>query len=199
MERSDRLSDIAEKYDEDAPAAVLTTSQREYVLGENDYTGNQARAIESRIRNRLKAALYDFELIWRALPDEEIRKMLSERDEEIPPYSALASWLYRLQPENTSVVPDFVEDEEDTSEDYDYRAQWTAREVSKGITKAIEHREEVAATVRTSIEVERDVSLDELAERDLTKLSGDRLKTLLRTGKITPEEYGEVVMAGFDE
>lgn len=197
MEGSGPLTSIAEMYADDAPAAVLTKSQREYVLGETDYTKNQARAVESRIRNRLQAALYDFALVWRVLPEEEVEKIRPESGELSFPTDALAAWLYRLQPENATVEADLIE--EASPENRDRRAEWVEGDVSSGIRKVIEHHEQKAASVETSILVEREVSLDELAEGDLTELSRERLTTLLREEKISAEEYGEAIQARLSE
>jgi len=82
VNKDNPLTPIAERYEEGAPAAVLTKSQRSYVLGEKDLTDKQARAVQSRIRRRVETALYDIALLWRVLPDEELEATKEVGDAE---------------------------------------------------------------------------------------------------------------------
>jgi hypothetical protein len=182
---------LSEVYADDAPAAILTRAQRRYVLGETDKTIEQQRAIDSRIRNRLVAALNDLSVIWRAIPQSEIEKIRPEPGEQSLPIDSLAAWLYRLQPENATLEADLLEDA--SPGDRDRRAAWVEGDVSDGIRKVIEYHEGVDATVETSVSVDRGVSLEELADGDLSELDREQLTTLLRERLITDAEFGEAV------
>lgn len=175
---------------EDAPASVLTPSQRRYLLGETEKDTAQARAIDSRIRSRIVAAFHDLNIVWRVVPEEEIQKM--RRDEyDDPPLQreALAAWLYRLQPNN----PINATPTETSPEDRDRATGKVERDISVGVQQVIEHYEGVDVSVETAVSIERSESLEELAEGDLTELSREQLLTLLQERVISDEEYGEAV------
>jgi hypothetical protein len=193
MDREEILTPVTELYEDDPPSAVLTKGQRRYLAGETDKTDQQALAIDNRIRSRLTAALTDLSLIWRTLPEEEIEKIRPDPGEQSLPTDALAAWLYRLEPENAAVKADLIEDA--SPEDRDRRAEWVEGDVSRGVRKVIEHHEGVDATVEASVSVDRGVSLEELADGDLSELDRDQLTTLLRERLISDAEFGEAVRA----
>lgn len=183
------LTTFAEGYGDDPPASVLTGAQREYLFGKRELEGGSERAVKRRIRQRVRVALWDLSLLARVYPNEEIEKIRPNTGESTHPTEALASMLYRLQPENGAIAEDVHKDEDPTGRDR--RAAWVEGDVSRGIEKVIKQREGVDAEVETTITVERGESLEALAERDLAELSRDELDTLLYTGTITREEYAE--------
>lgn len=186
-EDNPRFTSFPEGYGDDATAAVLTTTQRQYFLGEREIEGSGERALRRRIRKRIRAALWDLLLLSRTYPTKELEKVQTDDEGNIGPQHALAGFLYLLQPEDDVIIEDI--DEEVDPSPRDRRAAWTEINTSRGIKRAIEYREDVDADVDVSIELERKESLDELAEGDLSQLSRDQLDTLLVADKITHEEY----------
>jgi hypothetical protein len=198
MDQTAHLTGFSEGYGDDPPASILTTSQREFLFGERELEGAQARAMERRIRERIRVGFWDLLYLARYYPLGEIEKTRPDSGETVPPFHALAGFLYYLQPEDGLVGEDMerIEGEETEpldSVERDRRASWAESDVERGIRTAIRQREGVTADVDVSITVERDESLEELAEQDLTDLSRETLDDLLIGGAISKEEYGQAV------
>lgn len=174
---------------DDPPAAVLTPTQREYLRGERSPDEASERAMQSRIRKRIRAGLSDFSLLVRTYPDEELRKIYSDDENRVEPLEWLVGFLYFAQPESGMIAEDVFEDRDATTRDR--RAAWLESTVKRGVKKAIEHREGIEADVDVSITVDRGEDLESLAEGDLSQLSRDQLDTLLQTRAISGEEYAE--------
>jgi hypothetical protein len=193
MPESDGVSfrTFADLYDSDPPASVLTTAQREYLLGQRALEGGGERAVKRRIRQRIEYALVDLLLLADVCPDKELEKVRPDTGERTLPTQALAAFLYRMQPENAGIAEDFIESQ--TPSDRDRRAAWVESDVSRGIESMIQKWEGVDADVETSITVERGEDLETLADRNLSELSRDQLDTLLYTGEIGTKEYGEAI------
>ena len=174
---------------EDAPASILTHSQREFLMGSRgDVTDSSERAMFRRIRQRIVTATWDLRLLVHAYPDEEMEKVRHEGTALTTPF---AEFLYSWQPEDPLLVEEVLSD--DLPSGRDPRAAWVETAVSRGIERAIGYRESVDADVETAIDVERREDLDALADEKLHTLSRHQLDTLLSTGRITPEEYGRAV------
>lgn len=60
---------------DDRPAALLTQAQREYLRGEKDYRPAAERGVRSRIRERARGALFDLQLLFESLDEEDLRKV----------------------------------------------------------------------------------------------------------------------------
>lgn len=67
----------------DKTGSVLTNTQRQFLRGESDVeeTGARARALRARIRQRIRAGLEDFQLLFQKLPRDDRRQVF----ESIPP------------------------------------------------------------------------------------------------------------------
>lgn len=68
--------------EDDGPNAILTSNQRKYLADEGEYTkSDQARwKMYSRIRERLRWAIYDFALIYENWDELNLDKAFEERD-----------------------------------------------------------------------------------------------------------------------
>lgn len=173
---------------EDAPAAVLTPAQREYFVGERQVEGASERALLSRVRQRIRASSSDFSLLIREYTNNEFDKLRPE-GKRPHPTDSLAGFLYAAQPREGMIVEDVMGDDDPPNRDR--RAAWMEKIISRGVEKAIEHREGRDSTVEVSIKVDREENLKDLAEGDLSRLSRDQLDSLLYTGTITRESYAE--------
>lgn len=183
---TDPLTTYAEAY-EDAPASVLTPTQREYFFGDGEPSESGKRALLRRIRQRITAGLWDFSLLVRTLPDEEIRK-ISDENPSGPQDSAIG-FFYAAQPRTGVINEDLIKGGNPTG--IDRRARWMETKMERGIAYAISVREGVEADVDVSINVDRKQNLEELAEGDLADLSRDQLDTMLVAGIISRHEYAE--------
>lgn len=184
---------IRDRYDENAPAAVLTKAQREYLLGERALEGSSERAVQRRIRRRIRAALNDIFLITRAYPESEMQKARADDGERVPPREALAGLLYRLQPENAGLRSDLTGESDSHEQNRDRRAAWAESDIERGIESVIHVSEQVDVDVDASIMVERGVDLEQLADRDPEHLSSEQLDRLLIHDLIPPEEYASIM------
>ncbi|MDQ2072831.1 hypothetical protein RBH20_09820 [Haloarcula sp. H-GB4] len=57
------------------PNAILTSKQRKLLVGDEELTSDQARAIKNRIRKRVATAVGDFVILFRYLEHAEIEKI----------------------------------------------------------------------------------------------------------------------------
>jgi len=173
----------------DRPVSVLTTAQREYLRGERDVDGADERMMRSRIRGRLKAAIFDLSLVANTLPRDDLDEALSEPDDydavlgSSPPIIgrmyALPMLLYLFNREREANTPDRPDG-------------WrTGIFVESGIESALTRMGVGYDSVDVSIEVTRAAPLEALAERDLTSLTKPQLTQLLRAGLISGDEHAQ--------
>ena len=66
-------------YMTDNTGSILTNTQREFLRGETEEekTGARARALRARIRQRIRAGLEDFRLLFQKLPKDDRRQVFN--------------------------------------------------------------------------------------------------------------------------
>lgn len=179
----------------DPPASVLTPSQRDYLAGERDPAPAAERAIRSRIRNRLRASVFDYSNIFHNLSFEDIDAAFTEPDELQP----------SVKLHHASAIGDIVallflvERESEFSESAPYPGWRMEDLVEGGVSRALNRLGESYESVDVSVTIERGEPLEELAEQELTELSHDQLRQLLFSGEITNDEFAQATMKMRDE
>lgn len=185
---------VATYWDEyDLPAATLTDRQRAILTDtddSNEITDRAQRAARQRIRERLRATIFDLHLIVSEMPLDDIDKALSEPDEfemkrgavlplasSLPSLPALLYLYHRKQ-----------EIHDDLSEGWR-----TALDVKSGIWTALNRLGIAVDDITVSIEIERRGDISDLASGDLFDLSRDELVQLHQAGLITVEELADAL------
>lgn len=164
--------------DRDRDRGILTPTDREFLLGESEIESKSQseRNARARIRKRLRNAVLDFPILLEHLEDRDLKQVFDpdvlwhEIDVAIPAGIGLL----------------YLDDEE----------VFETR-VLHGI-KSAEIRKGYDADVTVDIEVDRELSIDRLAERvaeagDETDVTVRQLNVLLEAGEIDPERYGRLV------
>lgn len=178
-----KLKRFSQRYADDAPASVLTPTQREYLTGQKEPSEASERAMRHRIRERLVPAMLDFELLARNLPEEELEKIRPFEGDKDLPKAGLTAWVYLMQ-------PDYANENISEEKRVQRAATWTEHSVKNGIELALGERKDELAEVDVAIEIDRGEDLDAIAEQPLEELPRDTLDKLLTTDRITAEEYG---------
>lgn len=168
---------------DDLPSALLTPNQRRMLRGEADLTKRGERSARSRIRERLRASIFDMQLIVSALDIDDIDDALTEPDEyeaelgTVPPLlnslPALATILY--------LATTTEGEEEDLSVFVTHAA--------RGVETAVNLREKTVEDHDIEWRLKVGAPLEEQAQDDLSELPEHVLKQLLMAEKITSDEY----------
>lgn len=174
---------------DDKTGAVLTPSQRDFLKGEDDseLSDAAARMTKKRIRDRLRASIFDLELVASTLPLGDIDKALSEPDE--------SEWQRPGYPPVANAIPSLValiylrnRDTEVQAEDR-HDGWMTEATVEEGIQRAFGKLEIELNDIHVRIEIQRGGSLEDLAEgeENLASLTQEQLSQLHRSNIIDIE------------
>lgn len=174
---------------DERPAALLTNAQRAYLRGEKEYRPSAERDVRQRIRERLRAGIFDLQMIVSLIPLTDLDKALTEPVDELEPgmtmpltnaMSALPALIYlnhRETEPKTKGRPD----------------GWrTAYDIEEGIKTALARMGVGYETIEVDIRVERGRDLDEI-EGDLANLDRDELGQLHRAGVIDTSEFADAL------
>jgi hypothetical protein len=159
----------------------LTSTDRAFLRGEKEYTGNHAKQqrYERRkaVRERTRAALWDFSILFHTLDDDELEKVrtvpIDERDQYDRAVSDTFAFLYRL-----------------CSDEYDER-------VVDGVEQAVEHErddvEHVSTAVRSKIETTVVTDTGEVEQDTTITTAGTHSDPAVTSKRIAafPEHYVE--------
>ncbi|WP_423744771.1 hypothetical protein V5735_01630 (plasmid) [Haladaptatus sp. SPP-AMP-3] len=177
---------------DDLQNSILTQRMRDYLQGEGYDDHDAERMTRKRIRERLRASIFDIQLIASELPLHDLDKAFTEPEErEIEPgfqlplansVSALPMLLY------------LIHREAEMNPNTPNKGWRTELEVESGIEKALVRLGESYEAVDVNITIEGGVPLKELAESELASLSTDMLKQLLAADEITSEEFAEATI-----
>lgn len=169
----------------DRGRGVLNQRQREYLLGESDIeTKSPAeRAIRQDIRENLRNAILDFPILLEHLEDRDLKQVL-QANTLLNGADIVYNDVSKAVPSGVGLL--YLDDEEV----FETRVQ-------SGIKRA-EIRKGWDADVTVSIDVERNVDVDDLADAVAdegvdTDVTVRELNVLLTAGEIEPELYGRIV------
>lgn len=188
----------------DQPTAVLTKGQREYLQGDREPT--QERTMKTRVRDRVRASLYDLELILDALANgilsvEDLSIMIegTDPDDPIPMWTLPALLFVATQTTDTQTIGEALFGGNSPPE-VDRRCRLFDRAVESGVTEALvrEDHDRAINDIDNTLSVEFGPELSELRNEDLPALPRDHLDQLLKEGKIDEETYVEAVKERFD-
>lgn len=189
----------------DEQGALLTPSQRAYLTGDSEVEpeSNNARAVESRIRTRLRWGMYDFILLLGHLSPEERAKVFAEKGGNENEEGLLgtnpirntiidALGFFYLA---TSDLDGFWAQRDRWREmnKHDAAAEKFAAFIQAGITRAFTIEGENVENVDVNINIEPGESLSDLADGSLDELPENTLHQMLDAEEITPREYGEAM------
>jgi len=173
-------------------ASILTPKQREYLKNgpDEDMTEAAERAMRSRIRERVEAGLRDFSILFEEWPEEEREKVFSNlRDDGLD--GGVTDMLALVYSE-TKVADSFKNLLTRGVRGAERRAAG-----SDTLTVRTNFDPEIAATVnmQEAIEKYRREEYDEMTDAEKTSA----LRTLRRTGAVSPEELDESVEERMEE
>lgn len=192
--------------------ALLSPKQRAYLKGEwgggsgadtDRARAKRARALDGRIRTRVRWGMYDFILLLGQLAADQRARIFNEKasrnDERglvgtVPIVNTIIDALGFF----FLVLADLDDDSTATSSHefdnkYDAAAEKFGELLAEGITRAFTRVGESVENVEVAINIDRGESLSDLADQPLTEHSERVLTQLLEAEKITPAEYGEVM------
>lgn len=181
---------------EEHPTAILTDAQRAFLRGEKDYTRQGKSTARRRIQARIRAAMHDLALLTESLNSNEIGMIYApDTGEEPAPAWPLAAFLYATR--DNDIVPVDIREERGSKplpkKTYDWRADSIAREVERGVSKAIAARELTPArSVKCDIDIKPGLSLPDHADT-LADLSRDELDALFSDGEIDRDTYADAM------
>jgi len=188
---------------DDEQGALLTASQRKYIKGESDVEPgtSHARAVESRLRTRLRWGMYDFTLLLGHLAPEERKKVFEEKGEKDGEEGLLGTTPLRTTIIDALgffylVLADFDDwwarqERWEERDRYAVAAERFEELLSSGIARAFMSEGESVEEINVDIEIDRGESLSALADMPLEEHPEHVLNQLLEAGEITPTEYGE--------
>lgn len=178
----------------DPPASVLTGKQRQYLRGEHD-PANESH-FRTRIRERLQASVYDYDLILGSFRVEDIRDAFEAPEGTIDNGDTLDDPAPELKPFSTAMPSLFavpyidIYDGERSSQGQPLGWQFEIY-LEQGIKRALNRLGMSYEAVDVDVSVEVGDSLDDLAEGDLRDLDSTTLSELHQWGVISAEEFVE--------
>lgn len=170
---------------DDLPSALLTPNQRRMLRGEADLTKRGERSARSRIRERLRASIFDMQLIVSALDIDDIDDALTEPDEYEPELGSSPPLLGALPPLATIVYLASTRDGDEEN------IPPFLHHVGEGMKIGVNRRGKTVEDCEIEGELQVGEPLDERARGDLSELPEHVLKQLLMADEITSDEYSE--------
>lgn len=174
--------------DDDTPGAVLTPSQREYLRGDRSYDERSyERTVRSRIRERIRVAMFDFSLLLEHISQEELQKsvgLLERREEHKAGLSAgLQDGLAFLYAANVAADPGKNVADPDS---YTLLTQGA-------IQRACRHAGLAVDELAVEISIEGVAPLEEFDDEDLAKMPIASLRSRYFAGLIDEEDFDQAI------
>jgi hypothetical protein len=187
----------------DEQNAILTSRQREFLQGEGYDTGDAERMARKRIRDRVRAAIDDLQLLVQATADGTFD--ISSALDDDPPMWALSAFLFAWTTKNKAVAQDLRDfldptEEETAQTEMDRRTEMMNIQMERGVQTYLEfsYPDHAVRKVENSLTVDLGPELSELSPDDLAELPRRRLDALLRSGDLDDETYAAAVRERYD-
>jgi hypothetical protein len=166
------------------PRGILSTADREYLVGQREYEHPQSEANRKQdIRKRTVNAILDFALLAEHLPDEEREKVFNElySEDELPdPSSSIISFLYRGLDGDLERLESIVEEGIYIGANSKKIGRWSGE----------------IADINTSIDVEQRPDRSEVIKKfeqgDADQLTPVEIGVLVRTGQLNEDDLRDL-------
>jgi len=195
--------------DDDTPASILTSRQREFLRGETDLGNRGKRAARARIRSRLRASFDDLRLLLSpdASQDEvDVAKVVADIDSGRA--WPLAALLFKWSIEHPMFtdrddLADTLSKPGETSSTHEQMDRITTSfdsQIESGVSAALEFGDldHVPEDVTNELTVTLGEPVDEMTDEDLAELPRRTLDLLFRRGDLDNQEYARVMGVKLD-
>ena len=171
----------------DRPTGILTKTQRKFLTGEKEYSGEYAKqqryqrriSIEDRLRN----AIRDFRTLNATLSDNSIDKALrDEYDDDIPPDEKM-----HVANSLESVFALFYRGLKHSDIYYESPMRSYEEFIEGGLKNALNKEGKSVKNISVSIDIEEGPKLGQYREKD--KITHAEAKQMLQGGELSIEEY----------
>ncbi|ELY78243.1 hypothetical protein C487_09454 [Natrinema pallidum DSM 3751] len=167
----------------DRPRGLLSTADREYLVGQREYEHPQSEANRKQdIRERIANAFQDFSILVSYLSEDEREKVFNDigEDQYQDPLASIISFLYLGLDGDLGKLEKIIEDGIYTGANISKIGQWSGE----------------IADVDTSINVERRPDRSEIIEKfekgDTDQLTPAEIGILVRSGQLDADDLKEL-------